>query len=135
MNKIVLFNLHPDLTKSFTEDIQWLNGMKDKFILDENNNVIPANLMEWAVFREDRNKTIVKQELVGRKWISTVFVGIDMAFCEDTKHLFETMVFTKKNGGTDIFCDRYATWDEALKGHAKAVLWVKEGCPDNEDDS
>jgi hypothetical protein len=121
----------PELKKYLDKEQQML-ARKDKFILDENKNPIPANLIEWAEFFEDFNNRMVKQEMVDGKWISTIFLGIDHNWSDAEGaelHIFETMVFDKKGrGGSEIYCDRYPTWDTALKGHEKAVQWVKDGC-------
>jgi hypothetical protein len=51
--------------------------------------------------------------------ISTVFLAIDHNYSDTGPPLlFETMIF----GGTfDQTCWRYATWQEAVEGHKKAV--------------
>jgi hypothetical protein len=40
------------------------------------------------------------------------------------------MVFDEPKSGTDIYMDRYTTWDEAIEGHKKAIQWVLDGCID-----
>ena len=51
--------------------------------------------------------------------------GYDHSFGNGKPILFETMVFGKdKNGKCDYRdqeCERYTTWDEAIKGHNKMV--------------
>ncbi len=54
--------------------------------------------------------------------ISTVFLGLDHRFGEGPPLLFETMVFGGKHHQE---IDRYSTWDEAEKGHAKFVKLIK----------
>lgn len=107
---------------------------KDKFILDENNNVIPANLMEWAEWLENAGqKKIVQQDYIDDNFISTVFLGLDHGFGMSSEPLiFETMVFSG-NPGKDIYCDRSTTWKEAVKGHKRAIQWVKDGCKHEDD--
>jgi hypothetical protein len=109
---------------------------KDKYILDENNNVIPADLIEWGRFLEDnKGDSIVKQEHIGDLWISTVFIGLDYRLALQEEKLkpnykpdiFETTIFKDDR---DIYCNRYSTWREAEEGHKKAVEWVKNGCKD-----
>lgn len=52
--------------------------------------------------------------------ISTVFLGIDHALPkEPDRQLFETLVMD--SGYRDIEIDRYASWDEAEKGHRKIL--------------
>jgi hypothetical protein len=102
-----------------------LNKM-DYFILDENQNIIPANFMDWSNFLEKRKVRIVKQEKMNDKYISTVFLGLDHSFNGQKLEIFETMVFD--DAGRYIYLDRYATWKEAEEGHQKAIEWVKDGC-------
>lgn len=114
---------------------------KDKYILDENNNVITADLMTWAIFLEEqRDRRIVKKDTIGELQVSTVFIGLDhkLSFIEERDDpdykpdIFETMVF---KDGSDIYCDRYATWKEAEEGHQKAIAWVEAGCIEVEDEN
>ena len=68
---------------------------------------------------------------VNGKWVSTVFIGLDHRWLDDGKlEIFETMVFDEGKESTEDYCERYATWDEALEGHGRAVQWVKDGCKD-----
>lgn len=50
--------------------------------------------------------------------VSTVFLHIDCNYGTGKPELFETMVF---GGEYDEHQWRYATWDEALKGHWEVV--------------
>jgi hypothetical protein len=60
-------------------------------------------------------KTVLPQHVV-----STVFLVTDHRFDgEGPPVLFETMVFDSTGAEADI--DRYATWAEALDGHARMV--------------
>jgi len=98
--------------------------------LDENKNVIPSSLEEWANFIESKfptNYRHVGDEIIDGKRVSTVFIGLTYNF-DPFSHVpivFETMVFDNKHG---IYQDRYSTWQEAEEGHKKAVEWVKNGC-------
>lgn len=128
MTEIIVHSKYPELNDILTRE--------DKFILDENNNVIPANLIEWGKFFENTGRRIVKQEIVNDKTVSTVFIGIDHNFSwrkdyePHKSHIFETMVFEKDY--LEIYCERCSTWKEAEECHEKAVQWVKEGCNDND---
>jgi hypothetical protein len=89
-----------------------------------------------SLVRGAKEQRIVKQETVGRFWISTVFIGIDYDFdsCKlvaeygggiplDFYHplVFETMVF----GETEPpYMRRTRSWNEAEKAHARAVRWA-----------
>lgn len=118
--------------------IKNLMSRKDKYILDENNNAIPATLLEWGEFLEyQTDRKIVKQEEKDNHRISTVFLGLDHGLREFHERnenykplIFETMIF--KNG-TDIYCTRYSTWKEAEQGHEVALQWVKDGCKEEDE--
>lgn len=105
--------------------------------LDENKNVKPSSLEEWATFIEKRlptNYWIVGKDDVNGYHISTVFIGLCHNSNPSSKVpiVFETMIFL--NGETGFYQERYSTWEEAEEGHRRAVQWVKDGCPDLEGD-
>lgn len=98
--------------------------------LDENKNVIPSSLKEWADFVEGRLPTNYKHigdDEVNGKRISTVFLGLCHSFdpCNNVPIVFETMIFDSDHG---IYQDRYSTYKEAEDGHHRAIEWVKNGC-------
>ena len=73
----------------------------------------------------DDSYKIVKQDIIGKYFVSTVWLGFDHNFHLDYPIIFETMVFYCKKDRPDferddIFMARYRTEKEALKGH-KAV--------------
>lgn len=100
------------------------------YILDENNNPVPApDLMEWAKWYERANRrvSLTRVEIPSGKSveISTVFLGTDHNFSDYGPPLvFETMIF---GGEHDQEMDRYATWDEAETGHARMVQLIQGG--------
>ena len=126
----------PDFSK-YPAFSDFLNK-KDHFILDDDNNAIPATLLEWGEFLETAGKRrVVGRDIINDCRISTVFLGLDHYFCFSDDllpkiHIFETMVF--KND-SDIYCDRYGTWQEAEEGHQKAIEWVKNGCIEVDDEN
>lgn len=100
--------------------------------LDKDKNAIPCSLYEWAEQLEEMvnsdNKQVAADTIDG-KLISTIWLGLNHNFFYDgDPHIFETMVFTEKYGGQEIYCERYSTWQEAEEGHKHAVQWVKDGC-------
>ena len=117
-----------------------MNEKKDKYILDENKNIIPATLLEWGEWLENAgDKKIVKQENVGDYFISTVFLGLDHNWISDLyktdshrPHIFETMIFHNEGNYIESYCRRCSTWQEAEAQHKRAVQWVKNGCKDDE---
>lgn len=86
----------------------------------KNKKVIPTtDSLEWAkTFAADRS---VDHTMIGDIKVSTVFLGMDHGFAE-APLWFETMIFGGKHDG---FQHRYETWNQAKKGHARAVLLAK----------
>lgn len=79
-------------------------------------------LFEWAADYEDLKKKIVKQDRLPNKVrVSTVWLGLDHNWGDKNRpQIFETMVFFGK-GYEDEECWRYATEEEALRGHKMLV--------------
>jgi len=99
--------------------------MGDKYILDENRKpVLCEDLMAWAKWVEESERTMKKTEKNGIK-VSTMFLGLDHSFGDGPPMLYETVIF---GGEHDQYQERYATEEEALKGHTKAeeLAWETE---------
>ena len=93
--------------------------MTDKYILRDGNVVPEPNALAWAKWFEDsRNERQIAKDSIGAALVSTVFLGLDHSFGGATPILWETMIF---GGPHDGHQERYATRDEALAGHQKAV--------------
>lgn len=95
--------------------------MSDKYILKDKTPVKCDNLIEWAVWYEKADKHVGKTDLPGGIQISTVFLGLDHAFCGKEPLLFETMIF---GGEHNEYQERYSTWEQAEAGHKRAVEMV-----------
>lgn len=95
-----------------------------KYLLDKDHNPYPVeDPIEWAKGFEPERKRVA-ENTVGQFWISTVFLGLDHNYGEDGPPLlFETMAFPIREDDRLIedYCERYATWDEAVAGHNRAV--------------
>lgn len=106
-----------------------VDAMKTSFhILDESHVPRPASsLEEGAAFFEDGKNRIVAQDTVGHILVSTVFLGLDHGFGGEPLW-FETMVFNTAKAGQERWLDldqeRYATWGEAIEGHARMLANV-----------
>lgn len=80
-------------------------------------------------FREDfdwENRFMIK-DYIGDYLVSTVDLGINHSF-DETPLYYETMIFKIENGKvnySDIYCDRYTTKEQALKGHKEAIKWLE----------
>lgn len=102
------------------------NEMRDQIlaekryrILDENKDLVPATVLEWANFYENTSRMVRRTNLNRRKhiFVSTVFLGMDHGFSGEALW-FETMIF-----GTSMDQDmfRYPDWKSAVLGHERAV--------------
>lgn len=83
----------------------------------------------WLTSRP--SEKIVKQEVVGKYYVSTVFLMTDHRFNDKGPPiLFESMVFPATEDGKiesydDLYCDRCCTYEEAEYMHREAVEWAK----------
>jgi hypothetical protein len=97
--------------------------------------VIPLN--EWAELFEDYKYKIVRQDQIGKFFVSTVWLGMDHNFFrfmekEAPIYIFETMIFADDDYG-DIYQVRYSTEEEALAGHLVAIEEAKSMSNKTED--
>ena len=100
----------------------------DKYILDSNQDpVAETDLFVWAEWFErasrNRERTVQKTEL-GNSVVSTVFLGLDHSFGDDSgiPILYETLVF---GGALADEMQRYSTKEQALEGHRQMCNRVR----------
>jgi hypothetical protein len=96
------------------------NHMYGKLV---DRKVVPAKPIEVEQLLADHPSRLVgefKATSSGVR-VSTVFLGINHGFADETSLWFETMVF---GGDLDGEQDRYETWEEAEVGHAAMVARV-----------
>lgn len=97
----------------------------------------PLTLEEWANYNyiegrgENKDYRRIRETTVGSYWVSTVWIGIDLSFGGLRPLIFETVVFPKSRDAIESFEDRdmerYATEEEAIKGHNRMVRrWRKK---------
>lgn len=91
-----------------------------KWKLDGHTSVYCEDLIEWARWFEKADRKVARDQF-GDIGVSTVFLSLDHAYGSGPPILFETMIF---GGEHDGYCERYSTWDEAVKGHEVAVKLV-----------
>lgn len=92
--------------------------MNGHYILD-GHEPKAVDLMTWARWFETANRLVAKADLPGDVSVSTVFLGLNHNFSPSGPPLiFETMIF---GGEHDQYHERYATWDDAVAGHERAV--------------
>lgn len=100
----------------------------DWYIMDVDGKPQNSSAEEWSEWNKNyQNKqvaeTFVEQSNGDKIRVSTVFLGLDHAFDEDTPILFETLVF---EGPMDEEMFRYSTIEEAQEGHKKMVREVEK---------
>ena len=80
-------------------------------------------------FREDFNwetRFDLKTQ-VGNYKVSTVDLGIDHNIWGNKPLYYETMIFSdNEDNQFEYYQERYATEEEARKGHEKAIKYIKE---------
>lgn len=95
----------------------------DLYILnDKHEPVVCPDVRTWARWFETANRRVAVDSF-GPITVSTVFLGLDHNFGSGAPILFETMVF---GGPLDGKEDRYATYSEAVAGHARMVRRVRK---------
>lgn len=67
-----------------------------------------------------KNRRVASTTLPDGKLVSTVWLGLDHSFGDGPPLIFETMVFPR-GSLSDLECVRYATEEEAIKGHQAVV--------------
>lgn len=81
----------------------------------------PITLGQWGVLRTRRDYMRVAMTSVNDMWISTVWIGLAMLSWGDGPPLiFETLIFDEAGDPTRAMW-RYATEEQALEGHQRAV--------------
>ena len=99
---------------------------------DEHTPVPCYSMTEWGRWMEGSQRSLWWAGNA-KKWVSTVFLGLDHRHWGGPPLVFETMAF-QHEGRTMKFCDdverpvpetlcqeRYSSWDDAEIGHKAAV--------------
>ena len=96
--------------------------------LDGHEPVACLTVGEWGEWFEHADRQVARTVCPNGVGVSTVFLGVDIQIHEDGKpHLFETMIF---GGRHDQAQWRWATWDDAVEGHAVAVALAEADDPE-----
>lgn len=96
------------------------------YVLRGHTPVPEPDLEVWARWFKDADRTVKLTTVHGKGIVSTVFLGVDHSFADCCVELFETLVF---GGLLDGKAERYATWNEAVEGHAQMVARVEAANP------
>jgi hypothetical protein len=93
------------------------------YILDGHEPVPEPDLIAWARWMAAHaDRHVARDEPSPGITVSTVFLGIDLNY-RPPPLVFETMVFCDYTGDEPTW--RYATWDEAVAGHARAIAMLQ----------
>jgi len=96
-----------------------------QFYILKNKKPAAVDMLTWCAWMEkNRDTPIITVGLnnIDNVNISTVFLGVDHNFSgHGAPLLFETMIF---GGELNEECERYATWEEAERGHKRMVDMV-----------
>lgn len=96
--------------------------MNKHYILDKKHRIVETDLMGWAEQMKTMDR-IVKQEDIGKMWVSTVFLGLDHSWSETGPPiLFETMM--TYSGSWQDYQTRCATWEQAEEMHRTGVKYA-----------
>lgn len=125
-------------TKKMIAEVRKILGdRKDWGYLDEHKNVVPCSLADliehcgMADFFEHPDH-FVADDYYGEMRVSTIFLHLDHNFFGriagfgGSPQWFETMVFDI-DGHRELWCKRYATYADAVAGHADALNHVMLG--------
>lgn len=92
------------------------------YILDEQNRPVQEpDLLKWGQWFQD-NRRHTACDMVNDVRVSTIFLGLDHSFMNDTPILWETMIF---GGEFDQYQERYYCHEDALSGHQRSVDKVR----------
>lgn len=94
--------------------------------LGPDHAVVATTRDEFAAMYGDNDLRRVAETMVDGVRVSTVFLGLDHRFIGvGPPIVFESMTFPDAEIALETDCDRYATWDEAVAGHAAMVRKVR----------
>ena len=123
--KIYARNRHfsPRQVKIALKQMKGIPGPTQFYVLNKRQHY-PVRFLHWALWYEHGKGRIIKRTPIkGDIIVSTVFLALDSSFGMASEPvLYETMVF---GGGKSLFQQRYASIENALKGHERAVQDAK----------
>jgi hypothetical protein len=105
--------------------------MSKWYILDNNHKPVISTAVESSEWMENnpKRKTVGYDELTDLNGdevrVSTVFLGLDHSYFLKIPTLWETMIFGGEND--QAYQERYASYEQAIEGHQKAINFIKKG--------
>lgn len=99
-----------------------------RYVLDGNGEPVRVDdFLEWAKWlaaHERIHRHVRYTQISADIYVSTMFIGIDHGWWSPKPVLWETMIF---GGPNDLYCDRYTSREDAIRGHEKAVRLASTG--------
>lgn len=85
------------------------------YILDEDNQVVAANDLDYLAWNQENpaRRVVAKTQITQNLRVSTMFMCDNLSFGKNPQ-FFESMVFGLED---EEECKRYTTYQEALEGH------------------
>lgn len=105
--------------------------MNKWYILDNNHKPVISTGMESSEWMDNNpnRKTVGYDELKDLHGddvrVSTVFLGLNHSWNSKELVLWETMIFGGEND--QGYQERYASYEQAIEGHQKAINFIKKG--------
>jgi hypothetical protein len=123
-----LKQISDELEEAFRKMPEYLRNRPRYYKLTPDKVAVPCSLYEFGLqFEHPEEYRRVGLTKIGPYVVSTVFLSIDHGW--KSPQLFETMIWSEKTPES-VFSEyqaRYATWAEAVEGHALAVRLVETG--------
>ena len=119
MKKLRVFNVIR--TRMHGKVIQGEPELNNNHYILNGKKPVKCDLHTWAKWFESSNRHVRSTKFFGIH-VSTVFLGLNHNYGPGDPLLFETMIFGGKMD--QEYQDRYATWNRAVWGHRKALLFV-----------
>lgn len=106
-------------------DDETFKGSLGKLYFDHDGKPVES-MEQLAELHLPENSFIRQDTLPDGKWISTVWIGTNMAHWKSSRPLiFETIVFRSRSILESLDGYRYETKEEAIKGHERMLkIWT-----------
>ena len=113
---------------------EWMRAYREEHHEYFDLEARPCTFGRWGELQEEKRHDPngpwrVGADQVGAFWVSTVWVGLDMAIGPGAPVIYETMIFDNDldddSNWREVYTDRYPDRASAVTGHAAAVLLAR----------
>ena len=85
------------------------------------------NIHIWHSLFSDQKYQTIEKTVVNKLFVSTIWLGLDHNYLgKGDPLIFETCVFAEEQSQ---IVGRYSTEEQAIEGHRKAVIFVRDHIP------